>query len=182
VQLGELKLNLPLVKSDDGFQIYAFDPMGRGAWNIAAAQALARRLGPFTFDFFLCAESKSIALAEELARLQRQKDYVVLRKSRKLYMTDPLEMEVKSLTTEAPQRFYLGRDQQELLRGKRVCLLDDVISTTGTLNAMLEFARLLHCTVTVIACVLTEETRRDSFEGVPVVSLDHIPLPGLSEN
>ena len=179
VTLGERTIHLPLVRGDNGFGIYAFDPMGRGAWNIAAARALAARLAPYNFDILLAAESKSIALAEELARLLGHDDYVVLRKARKLYMIDPMVMDVQSITTAAKQQFFLGRDQQALLRGKRVCVLDDVISTGGTLRAVCGMAKALEAQVTVIACVLTEEERRASFEDIPVVALDHIPLPGF---
>jgi len=180
VTLGDLEIALPLVRGDSGFGIYAFDPMGRGAWNIAAAEALARLLAPYDFDILLTAESKAIALAEQLARRLGHADYVVLRKGFKLYMTDPMVVDVKSITTAAPQKFYLGRQQQELLRGKRVCVLDDVISAGGTLRAIFQAATALHCDVTVCACVLTEETAWDSFEGAPVVRLGHIPLPGMT--
>ena len=178
VRLGELAIELPLVRGEDGFGIYAYDPMGRTGWNLAAAQALARALAGYDFDILLTAESKAIALTQELARALGQEDYVVLRKARKLYMKDPLVMDVKSITTAAQQQFYLGRDQQDLLRGKRVCVVDDVLSTGGTLRAVYAVARQLGCELVVNACVLTEENRRDDFEGVPVVSLDHIPLPG----
>ncbi|MDR2686494.1 MAG: adenine phosphoribosyltransferase [Oscillospiraceae bacterium] len=178
VRLGGLELELPLVTGEDGFRIYAFDPMGRAGWNRDAAQALARRLAGYDFDILLTAESKAIALTQELARALGQEDYVVLRKARKLYMADPMVMDVKSITTAAPQRFFLGRDQQDLLRGRRVCVVDDVLSTGGTLRAIYAMAAKLPCAVAVNACVLTEETRWESFEGVPVVSLGHIPLPG----
>jgi len=181
VRLGSLKIELPLIRGENGFGIYAFDPMGRSNWNIAAAEALAQRLAPYGFDIILAAESKSIALAEQLARILGQDDYVVLRKGQKLYMADPMVVDVKSVTTSRPQQFFLGRDQQDLLRGKRVCILDDVISTGGTLRAIYEFARVLDFTVVANACVLTEEVSLESFEGVPVVKLDHIPLPGFSE-
>jgi adenine phosphoribosyltransferase len=180
VRVGALELDLPLVKNDDGFQIYAFDPMGRTAWNIAAAQALAERLALFGFDILLTAESKAIALTEELARLLGHKDYVVLRKARKLYMIDPVVMDVKSITTAAPQQFFLGREQQDLLRGKRVCVVDDVISTGGTLRAISGASKTLDFAVAVYACVLTEEDPWEAFEGVPVVRLDHIPLPAFT--
>jgi len=181
VKLGKLEIGLPLVRSDNGFQIYAFDPMGRGAWNLAAAKALEEKLAHYEFDILLAAESKSIALAEQLAHVLGQEDYVVLRKARKLYMLDPMVMDVKSITTEAKQQFFLGRDQQDLLRGKRVCILDDVISTGGTLRAVCGMAKALDAEVTVIACVLTEETPLQFFDEIPVVNLDHIPLPAFSD-
>ena len=179
VRLGELGIELPLITNGDGFRIYAFDPMGRADWNLAAARALADRLAGYGFDILLTAESKAIALTQELARALGHRDYVVLRKARKLYMLDPLVMDVKSVTTAAPQQFFLGRDQQDLLRGKRVCVVDDVLSTGGTLRAVYAIAEKLSCTIAVNAFVLTEETRWEAFEGVPVVSLDHIPLPGF---
>ena len=181
VRLGALEIQLPLVQNDDGFKIYAYDPMGRTTWNTTVAQALAGKLAPYDFDILLTAESKAIALTQELARTLGHEDYVVLRKARKLYMLDPLVMDVKSVTTAAPQQFFLGRDQQDLLRGRRICVVDDVLSTAGTLRAVYAFARELDCTVAVNAFVLTEEKRWEDFEGVPVVSLDHIPLPGCSE-
>jgi len=182
VRLGKLEIGLPLVRAENGFQIYAFDPMGRGAWNLAAAKALEEKLAPYEFDILLAAESKSIALAEQLAHVLGQEDYVVLRKARKLYMIDPMVMDVKSITTEEKQQFFLGRDQQDLLRGKRVCVLDDVISTGGTLRAVCGMAKALEAEVTAIACVLTEETPLEVFDDIPVVSLDHIPLPAFRES
>ncbi len=181
LQLGDIKIALPLVRGSDGFGIYAYDSMGRSAWNIAAATQLVQQLQPYDFDILLTAESKAIGLTEELARLLGHKDYVVLRKGLKLYMTNPLVLDVKSVTTAAQQQFFLGSDQQDLLRGKRVCVIDDVISTGGTLQAIFQAAEKLSFTVTVNACVLTEETPWDSFDGIPVVSLGHIPLPGFSQ-
>ena len=179
VRVGALALDLPLVRNDDGFQIYAFDPMGRTHWNTAAAESLAERLADYSFDLLLTAESKAIALTQELARLLGHADYVVLRKTRKLYMTDPVALDVKSITTAQPQKFYLGHDQQELLRGKRVCVVDDVVSTGGTLQAIDDLTRIIPFRVVVNACVLTEEARWDSFHGIPLVSLGHIPLPAF---
>ena len=91
-------------------------------------------------------------------------------------------VDVLSITTRAPQNFYLGNDQAMLLKDKRVCVLDDVISTGGTMRAILRVARQVGFAVPVIATVLTEgESLDGTFEGIPVVSLGHIPLPGYSE-
>ncbi|MDR2526061.1 MAG: adenine phosphoribosyltransferase [Oscillospiraceae bacterium] len=181
VTLGTLRIDLPLVRGADGFGIYAYDSMGRRAWNVAAAAALARLLAGYDFDILLTAESKAIGLCEELAAVLGHTDYVVLRKGRKLYTQDPMEVAVQSVTTATRQTLVLGRDQQELLRGKRVCVVDDVISTGGTLRAIYEVARALDCPIAVNACVLTEEVPWKAFEGVPVVRLDHIPLPAHTD-
>ncbi|MDR1734596.1 MAG: adenine phosphoribosyltransferase [Oscillospiraceae bacterium] len=173
-------IELPLVRNAEGFQIYAFDSMGRTDWNKACAKALAAALRSYDFDILLTAESKAIGLAEELSSALGLDKYVVLRKSLKLYMIDPVVIDVKSVTTANPQKFYLGKEQQDLLRGKRVCVLDDVISTGGTLSAIFEMGKMIGFTPTVYACVLTEEIQRSSYENIPVLSLAHIPLPGMS--
>jgi adenine phosphoribosyltransferase len=175
---GELVVKLPLVTTPDGFSLYALDLMGRTKWNARAAESLVERLAAFDFDRILTAESKAIALTQELAARLGQRDYVVLRKSRKLYMKNPVQVDVQSITTTKLQQFYLGKDQVALLEGKRVCVVDDVISTGGTAAAIFKMAKVIGFEVVVIAVVLTEETPWTTFQGVPVVSLAHIPLPG----
>ena len=180
----ECSLHLPLITSDDGFSIYALDLMGQTGWNKVAAKGLYDRLTctGFEFDIILTAEAKAIALAEELASCFSHNRYVVLRKSPKLYMKKPIVVvDVQSITTKAPQHFYLGSDSAALLQGKKVCVLDDVISTGGTLHAIFNVAQKVGFTVTVVAAVLTEQVERQSFNGVPIVALGHIPLPGMSE-
>jgi adenine phosphoribosyltransferase len=185
VALGErCVVELPLVADADGFAIYALDLMGRNRLNGLASELLVdglRDSGALdSFDLVLTAESKAIALAQELTDRLGNKDYVVLRKSQKLYMRNPLAVEVQSITTRLPQTFWLGEDQVELLRGKRVCVVDDVISTGGTLTAIFNMAEKVGFEVTAIASVLTESDQRTAFRGVPVVSLGHIPLPGTT--
>ncbi|MDR1464092.1 MAG: adenine phosphoribosyltransferase [Oscillospiraceae bacterium] len=180
VKLGDLQIELPLVTAPDGFQIYAFDSMGQTAWNLSAAAALIQQLAEIPFDVMITAESKAIALTEEMARLLGHERYVVLRKGKKLYMDNPLVVDVKSVTTTQPQRFFLGREQQRVLAGRRVCIVDDVISTGGTLEAVFSVAEQVGFEVVCVACVLTEETPWDKFHGIPVLRLDHIPLPAYA--
>ncbi|MDR2647652.1 MAG: adenine phosphoribosyltransferase [Oscillospiraceae bacterium] len=182
VRIGSLSIDLPLAGGADGFKIYAFDSMGQTLWNKEAARAFARLLDKTSFDIILTAESKSIALAEELATALEHPRYVVLRKSQKLYMTNPIALKVKSITTACTQTFYLGSEQQELLRGKRVLVLDDVVSTGGTMDTIFEMAQAIGFTVACVACVLSEDIRRTEYNGVPLVTLDHIPLPGFQES
>jgi len=174
-------VRLPLVQGSDGFSIYALDLMGQTELNSEIATRLKERLAAYDFDMIVTAEAKAIGLAQSLAEQLAMPEYVVLRKSLKLYMLDPVEVEVQSLTTKQHQHFYLGADKAALLKGKRVCILDDVLSTGGTMRAILHLAAQTGCTVVVIAVVLTEEKTWDKFSDVPVVSLGHIPLPGLSE-
>jgi adenine phosphoribosyltransferase len=178
---GDTSVELPLVRGDNGFSIYALDLMGQTDLNAQMAAALHRYLSPFDFDIILTAEAKAIALAQELAHMLKYDEYVVLRKSLKLYMHNPVSVDVQSITTNNPQHFYLGSDKLELLQGKRICILDDVLSTGGTMRAILHMAEQTACEVAVIAVVLTEEIAWEEFSGIPVVSLGHIPLPGTSE-
>ncbi|MCL2756706.1 MAG: adenine phosphoribosyltransferase [Coriobacteriia bacterium] len=186
VEIDEsFSLRLPLITDDKGFSIYVLDLMGQVEWNKCVAASLYARLQEegHEFDIILTAEAKAIALAEELAACFGHSEYVVLRKSPKLYMQKPIVVvEVQSITTKALQHFYLGRDKADLLKGKRVCVLDDVVSTGGTMRAIFNVADEIGSTISVIATVLTEgESYHGNFAGVPLISLGIIPLPGFSK-
>jgi len=183
VHLGDVAVDLPLIAMPDGRRIYTFDLMGRTAWNRVAAGLLAERVRAtgIDFDIFLTAEAKAIALTQSLADAMGHDDYVVARKSLKVYMTDPIELSVTSITTAEPQRFFLGRARYELLTGRRVCVVDDVISTGGTLGAFAHLAQQVGFEIVLIACVLTEGEERATFQGSPLLALDHIPFPGLPD-
>ena len=174
------EVGLPLVVSPTGFGIYSFNLMGQAKIGELCAELLREKIlgSGVEFDIFLTAEAKAIGLTEELARLCGHPEYIVLRKSRKLYMLDPVELAVKSITTPEPQKFFLGRESYELLQNKRVVAVDDVISTGGTMHAFFELSRQIGFTIVTIAAVLTEENKWAEYEGAPVISVDHIPLPG----
>ncbi|MDR1440265.1 MAG: adenine phosphoribosyltransferase [Clostridiales bacterium] len=180
VRLGsELAIDLPLVHVNGDFYIYAFDMMGQRIWNQVSARSLVARLKEASadFDILLTAEAKAIGLTEEMAGLIGHDEYVVLRKSLKAYMRNPAVVDVKSITTESLQHFYLSEQRFPALVGKRVCVVDDVVSTGGTLEAFFRLAGQVGFQIAYIACALTEGERRDSFNGAPLFSLDHIPLP-----
>ena len=173
-------VGLPLVVSKAGFGIYSFNMMGQARWNEVCARILRGKLEALnvSFDIFITAEAKAIGLTEELARLYGHPEYIVLRKSRKLYMNDPVELEVKSITTPEPQKFFLGREHFNLLQKKHVVAVDDVVSTGGTLHAFFEMSKQIGFVIETVAVVLTEEEKWTEYEGTPIVSIDHIPLPG----
>jgi len=180
--LGDITVDLPLITMPNGQRIYTFDLMGRTVWNQVAAGLLAERIrqAKVDFDIFLTAEAKAIALAQSLAEQMGHLDYIVARKSLKVYMTEPIELNVRSITTAEPQKFYLGKSRYELLRGRRVCVVDDVVSTGGTMGAFLHLAQVVGFDIVLIACVLTEGQERTDFHGIPLLTLDHIPYPGAT--
>ncbi|MDR0424997.1 MAG: adenine phosphoribosyltransferase [Clostridiales Family XIII bacterium] len=185
VRLGEgFSVRLPLVKVDDELSIYSFNMMGKADWNRTAAESLAGIIQPLCdgsadgmFDVVLTAESKAIGLTDQLARRLGIDRYVVLRKSVKAYMKNPIGVDTQSITTGGTQRLYLDESDFELLQGKRALVVDDVVSTGGTLDAIFRMAEKAGFKITLIACVLTEGIKRSEYGQVRMISLDHIPLP-----
>jgi adenine phosphoribosyltransferase len=175
IELAGVTMDLPLIVGTPSF--YVLDLSGQAELNSRFADALVQRVKDYDYDTILTVEGKGIGLVEEMARgLGR---YAVMRKTHPPYLVDPLVVErLASLTTQKMHDFYLGRDVAAWLKGKKVLLVDDVLSTGGTARAMLEMCRLVGVTPVAFAVVLTEDTAYTEFDGVPVVSLGHIPLPG----
>jgi adenine phosphoribosyltransferase len=180
VRLGEdYEISLPLMDLGEGFKIYSFDMTGESEWNRHAAAALKNKLKGFEFDSFVTVQTKSSGLAQEMAR--DEKRYLELRKAYKGFMCEPKHVSVKSITTKNLQELWIGREKYEPFIGKKLCFLDDVVSTGGTIDAMRVMAREIGFEIAVIACVLTEGERRTEYQGIPLVSLDNIPLPGFKD-
>lgn len=96
---------------------------------MACARELLKLVDQSSFDYMLTAEAKGIPLIHEMARQSGAKKYILARKGAKVYMPNPIHVEDESITTAGRQELYLGRDDAELIRGKRVLVVDDVIST-----------------------------------------------------
>jgi len=120
------------------------------------ASALARELKSQSFDAILTAEAKSIALAYELARKLGHRRFLVARKTVKSYMGDYLREGLKSITTDSLQQLLLTAEERGYLSGKRVCLLDDVVSTGATLDALERIAQKAGAEVTCRAAIWRE--------------------------
>lgn len=176
VHLGpEYEIDLPLMDLGGGFHIYSFDMTGEAEWNREAAKELKKKLADYEFDSFVTVQTKSSGLAQAITS---QKSYLELRKSCKGFMQEPKHVVVKSITTEDQQELWIGKEKYEQFQGKKLCFLDDVVSTGGTVDAMLAMAKEIGFEIAVIACVMTEGDRRTEYKGIPLVSLDHLPLPG----
>ena len=131
-----LQRELPICKVTDDLYIGAFICFGDAELTEACGRELLKLLEPGSYDYLFTAEAKSIPLIHEMARQSGAKKYFIARKGPKAYMPDPIHVEDQSITTVGTQKLYLGRDDADLIRGKRIVLMDDVISTGGSLKAM----------------------------------------------
>ena len=96
-------------------------------------------------------------------------------------MLDPVGVKAQSITTHGQQELWIGREKYAQFQGKRLCFLDDVVSTGGTISAAMELAEKIGVEICVVACALIEGDERTEYRGLPVVSLDRIPLPGKDD-
>ncbi|WP_295588049.1 phosphoribosyltransferase family protein [uncultured Oscillibacter sp.] len=156
LNVAGLQRQLPICKVTDDLYIAAFVVFGDAELTVACARELLKLVDQSSFDYMLTAEAKGIPLIHEMARQSGAKKYILARKGAKVYMPNPIHVEDESITTAGRQELYLGRDDAELIRGKRVLVVDDVISTGGSLHAMEELVKLAGGTVTERAAVLAE--------------------------
>lgn len=153
LHVAGLTRELPICKINDHLDIAAFIMFSDVELTIACAKALLEKCPDF--DVILTAEAKGIPLAYEMSR-QSGKQWIPARKGVKGYMTEPVVVEDQSITTAGTQKLYLGRDDADLIRGKRIVLMDDVISTGGSLKAMEDLVALAGGTVVARIAVLAE--------------------------
>ncbi len=161
---------LPICPISDTLDIAGFVMFGDVEVTEAAAKALMERCPEH--DVIVTAESKGIPLAYEMARIGCR-NYVVARKGIKAYMEDPIHVEVKSITTDHVQKLYLSKADCENLRGKRILIVDDVISTGESLAAIEELLHSVGGQVVGRACVLAEGDAKDRAD---IIYLEPLPL------
>ncbi len=156
MNVAGLKRDLPICKVTDDLYIGAFIVFGDAELTVACARDLLKLVPADSYDYMLTAEAKSIPLIHEMARQSGAEKYFIARKGAKAYMPDPIHVEDKSITTAGVQKLYLGRDDADLIRGKRILIMDDVISTGGSLHAMEELVKIAGGTVVGRVAVLAE--------------------------
>ncbi|MBR4072053.1 MAG: adenine phosphoribosyltransferase [Clostridia bacterium] len=125
---------LPLCPLNENLYIGAFVIFGDPELTTACAKALLEKAPEY--DYLITAESKGIPLVHEMARLAGNQKYFLARKKPKLYMTGVFEATVRSITTEGEQKLYLDTADAEMMRGKKILIVDDVISTGESLKAL----------------------------------------------
>ena len=162
--------DLPLCPINDKLDIAAFIMFGDVEVTIACAEELLKKVPEF--DVILTAEAKGIPLAYEMSR-QSGKPYIPARKGPKLYMEEPVVVEDRSITTDAVQRLVIDKKDLEMMNGKRVLIVDDVISTGGSLHALETLAAKSTGTVVAKAAVLAEGEAADRGD---IVFLEPLPL------
>jgi adenine phosphoribosyltransferase len=172
IEIAGLKRDLRLFQIKPGLRIALLNILGDTELVQACARELGQQLKDVPFDVLVTAEAKSIPLAYALA-VEMKKPYVVLRKTYKPYMGDALQAETLSITTGQPQILILDEKDRDLLKGRRVMIVDDVISTGSTLQGMRMVIERAGGLVVKEAAILTEGERSRWEE---IVSLGHLPL------
>ena len=170
LKVAGLTRELTVCKVNDHMDIAAFIMLGDTELTVAAAGELLKKCPDF--DILLTAEAKGIPLAHEMSR-QSGKPYVCARKNVKLYMKDPVIVEDQSITTEGKQKLVIDRNELEEMNGKRVLVVDDVISTGGSLKALDHLAEQTHGQIVGQAAVLAEG---DAAKREDIIFLEPLPL------
>lgn len=172
VEIAGLKRDLRLFEIKPGLKIAILNILGDTELVQACAKELAVKLNDTDYDVLVTAEAKSIPLAHALS-VETKKPYVVLRKAYKPYMGDALSAETLSITTGQPQLLILDEKDVEMMKGKKVVILDDVISTGSTLQGMRMILDKAGSKVVAEAAIFTEGDRA---QWMHIIALGHLPL------
>ena len=168
--IAGLERELPICKVNDKLDIAGFVIFGDVEMTVAAAGELIKKCPEF--DAIVAPEAKAIPLAHEMAR-QSGKPYYICRKGAKLYMQNPVSVNVRSITTDKEQTLFLDSLEGEKLTGKRVVILDDVISTGESLLAVEKLLEKFDTNVVAKAAILAEG---DAAKRDDIIFLEELPL------
>jgi adenine phosphoribosyltransferase len=169
VEIAGVRRELPIVQVGPDVAVALLNLLGDTELTEAAAEELAKRLPP-EVETLVTPEVKAVPLAHALSRITG-KPYVVARKTEKPYMINPISRQVLSITTGKPQLLVLDGADIPLIRGKKVAIVDDVVSTGSTLSGLRELIESVGGQAVAVLAVFTEGTPRQD-----VIALGHLPL------
>lgn len=172
VKVAGVRRELPLMEIKPGVRIAILNILGDYEFVNAASAELSQMLADRDLDVLVTAEAKSIPLAHALSSEMRL-PYVVLRKTHKPYMGDALQSETLSITTGQPQTLFLDAKDRKLVAGRRIAIVDDVISTGSTLQGMRLIMDKAGANVVAEAAIFTEGDRAQWYD---IVALGHLPV------
>lgn len=171
IKVAGLERDLPICPVSDKLDIAGFVIFGDVELTEACAAALLPKLPEY--DYLITAEAKGIPLIHELARQHGDKRHFVARKGLKVYMQDPISVTVHSITTLKEQTLYLDGEDAKLMRGKKILIVDDVISTGESLKALEKLVESAGGIICGRAAILAEG---DAAERDDLIYLEKLPL------
>ena len=172
INIDGYETELPILPLPSGIKICFFNLHGASEMTEHCGKSIAKLVSDC--DVLITAESKGLQLCHVAARELGHKFYAVARKTKKLYMQDGIEIEYESsITTGVPQKLYLSKHDVDLIKGKKVGIVDDVISTGASLKGLEKLIEKAGATVYKKAFVLAEG---DAAERTDVIYLAEIPL------
>ena len=170
LHVAGLTRELPIIKLSYDLSIASFVILGDTEIVKKTAPMIAKKLPEV--DFVVTAEAKGIPLAYEISKILNLNEYIVARKSIKAYMEEPIEVEVNSITTTNSQKLYLNNQDAKKIKGKRVVLIDDVISTGQSLKALERLVEKAGANVVAKAAILAEGDAKDRKD---IIFLEALP-------
>ncbi|MEK3937365.1 phosphoribosyltransferase family protein [Sporosarcina sp. FSL W7-1349] len=171
LEVGGLTRELPIIPISESVSIASFVLLGDTEMVTVAAPLLVEKLP--AVDILITAEAKGIPFVHELSKLLEMPRYIVARKSVKSYMESPLITKVNSITTKQEQFLCLDRLDADFIKGKRVALIDDVISTGESLRALAELVESAGANIVAQAAILAEGDAADRDD---IIFLEKLPL------
>ena len=169
--IAGVKRDLPICKVTDDLYIGAFVIFGDVELTVKTAEALLKKAPEY--DYMISAEAKGIPLIYEMARQSGQNKYFLARKAPKLYMSGVFEVNVHSITPAKEQHLYLDTADAELMRGKRILIVDDVISTGESVEAVEKLVLAAGGTIAGRMAILAEGDAQDRED---IIYLEKLPV------